>query len=217
MKISVWSLWRTSGSFEWAWIASDRRVWFRVWDWRADFWKRGWEEEKAGSKESSRSCSWELVALYSTLQFFSHISGSFFIWFQVMPKRFREFPEMKMYLLAWGLMGSWGGVRLLLPGAWYRCLGGPSKMSLRLSTVDVREGSCWSRRLMMIVFVFKWAIYWYCSMLTPSFYLISCLLDQFVTDSAATVIHVTGNQMVLLCRSVCEEEKAQLLSPLMNS
>ena len=44
-----------------------------------------------------------------------------------------------------------------------------------------------------------------------------CLLDQFVTDLAATVIRATGHQMVSLCRSVCEEEKAQLLSPLMNS
>ena len=41
--------------------------------------------------------------------------------------------------------------------------------------------------------------------------------DQFVTDPAATVIRATGHQMVILCRSVCEEEKAQLLSPLMNS
>ena len=41
--------------------------------------------------------------------------------------------------------------------------------------------------------------------------------DQFVTDPAATVIRGTGHQMVSLCRSVCEEEKAQLLSPLMSS
>ena len=41
--------------------------------------------------------------------------------------------------------------------------------------------------------------------------------DQFVTDPAATMIRATGHQMVSLCRSVCEEEKAQLLSPLMNS
>ena len=44
-----------------------------------------------------------------------------------------------------------------------------------------------------------------------------CLLDQFITDLAATVIRVTGPQMVSLCRSVCEKEKAQLLSPLMKS
>ena len=41
--------------------------------------------------------------------------------------------------------------------------------------------------------------------------------DQFGADPAATVIRATGQQLVSLCRSVCEEEKAQLLSPLMNS
>ena len=41
--------------------------------------------------------------------------------------------------------------------------------------------------------------------------------DQFGTDPAATMIRATGHQMVSLCRSVGEEEKAQLLSPLMNS
>ena len=54
-------------------------------------------------------------------------------------------------------------------------------------------------------------------MFAPIFYHISCFLDQFVTDPAATVIRATGNQTVSLCRSVCEEEKAQLLFPLMNS
>ena len=54
-------------------------------------------------------------------------------------------------------------------------------------------------------------------MLAPNSYHISCLLDQFATDAAATVIRATGHQMVSLCRSVCEEEKAQLLSPLMNT
>ena len=44
-----------------------------------------------------------------------------------------------------------------------------------------------------------------------------CLLDQFVTDPAATVTSATGHQMVSMCPSVCEEEKAQLLSPLKNS
>ena len=44
-----------------------------------------------------------------------------------------------------------------------------------------------------------------------------CFLDQFVTDPAATVIRATGHQMVSLCRSVCEEEKSQLLFPFLNS
>ena len=53
-------------------------------------------------------------------------------------------------------------------------------------------------------------------MLAPIFYHMACLLDQFVTDPAATVIRATGHQMVSLCRSVSEEEKAQLLYPLMS-
>ena len=44
-----------------------------------------------------------------------------------------------------------------------------------------------------------------------------CLLDQFVADPAATVIRATGHQMVSLCRSIFEEEKAKLLFPLKNS
>ena len=44
-----------------------------------------------------------------------------------------------------------------------------------------------------------------------------CVLDQFVTNPAATVIHATGHQTVFLCHSVPEDEKVQLLSPLMNS
>ena len=49
------------------------------------------------------------------------------------------------------------------------------------------------------------------------FTIFNCIVDQFVADPAATVIHATGHQLVSLCRSVCEEEKAQWLPPLMNS
>ena len=49
------------------------------------------------------------------------------------------------------------------------------------------------------------------------FTIFNCVVDQFVADPAATVIHATGHQLVSLCRSVCEEEKAQWLPPLMNS
>ena len=44
-----------------------------------------------------------------------------------------------------------------------------------------------------------------------------CPLDQFVTDPAATVIPATSHKMLSLCRSICEKERAQLLSPVMNS
>ena len=43
-----------------------------------------------------------------------------------------------------------------------------------------------------------------------------CLLDQFVIDAASTVIQAPGHQMVSLICSVCQEEKAHFLSPLMN-
>ena len=36
-------------------------------------------------------------------------------------------------------------------------------------------------------------------------------------NCAASVVHATGHQIVCLCRSVSEVEKAQLLNPLMNS
>ena len=45
----------------------------------------------------------------------------------------------------------------------------------------------------------------------------SCLLDQFVTDPAATVVRATGNHIVSFCRSFCQEEKAQLPCPLKTS
>ena len=49
------------------------------------------------------------------------------------------------------------------------------------------------------------------------FTIFNCIVDQFVADPIATVIHATGHQLVSLCRSVCEEEKTQWLPPLMNS
>ena len=44
--------------------------------------------------------------------------------------------------------------RSLVPSA-----GGPSMISLRLFTVVVGAGSCWSRHLMIVIFAFKWGIY----------------------------------------------------------
>ena len=72
---SVQLLRRTSGSWWWAWIASGRCVWFRVWGWRADFRRRRSREKESDetrSKESSHGCSWELAALFSTLQVLSY-------------------------------------------------------------------------------------------------------------------------------------------------
>ena len=49
------------------------------------------------------------------------------------------------------------------------------------------------------------------------FHLIFAFWINSSTNPAATVVHATGHQIVCLCRSVSEEEKAQLLNPLMNS
>ena len=43
------------------------------------------------------------------------------------------------------------------------------------------------------------------------------ILDRFNDDPVATPIHATGHQLVTLCRSVCAEERAQILEPIMSS
>ena len=45
--------------------------------------------------------SWFLSILHCR---FCHISGSFPVFFKVMPRRFREYPETKKCRLAWRLM-----------------------------------------------------------------------------------------------------------------
>ena len=42
-------------------------------------------------------------------------------------------------------------------------------------------------------------------------------LDQFPVDPAIAPVNATGHQMVMLCRSICVEERAQILDPLMGS
>ena len=82
MCFRVRLLWRTNGSLKWAWVASDRHVWFQVWGWRADFRRRGWEEEesnKARSKDSSHGCSWLLSILHCS---FIVLSVSHFLCFR---------------------------------------------------------------------------------------------------------------------------------------
>ena len=43
------------------------------------------------------------------------------------------------------------------------------------------------------------------------------ILDHFNDDPVATTIRATGHQLVTLCRSVCAEERAQILEPIMSS
>ena len=49
-----------------------------------------------------------------------------------------------------------------------------------------------------------------------SSFLVVLVLDHFSTDAAVTPNIATGHQIVTLFRSICTEEKAQNLEPLMS-
>ena len=54
--------------------------------------------------------------------------------------------------------------------------------------------------------------------MVPCGFLISLnCLDHFAVDPAIAPISATGHQLVTLCNSICAEEKAQFLDPLMGS
>ena len=61
---------------------------------------------------------------------------------------------------------------------------------------------------------FKWGYLRFGSLWVP--YLLNCL-DHFSVDPAITPVRANGHQLVTLCRSVCVEERAQILDPLMGS
>ena len=56
----------------------------------------------------------------------------------------------------------------------------------------------------------------WCSNIAPHF-LCFVILDQFNNDPVATPIHAAGHQLVTLCRSVCAEERSQILEPIVSS
>ena len=58
--------------------------------------------------------------------------------------------------------------------------------------------------------------YSWCSNIAPHF-VCFVILDHFNNDPVATPIHATGHQFVTLCQSVCTEERAQFLKPVMSS
>ena len=60
---------------------------------------------------------------------------------------------------------------------------------------------------------FKWGYLRFGSLWVP--HLFSCL-DHFAVDPAITPVRATGHQLVTICRSVCAEEKSQILDPLMG-
>ena len=61
----------------------------------------------------------------------------------------------------------------------------------------------------------------YCSKITPHMFHVCDsflpVLDQYTGDPSSSLIQATGHQLVSLCRSVVEEEKNQLLGPLITS
>ena len=103
-------------------------------------------------------------------------------------------------------------IRRLVPLA-----GGPSIVFLRPTQARVGVGSYWRRRLMRVYFVPNE----YHSSISPRLLHVcnSCfpLLDQYSGDPSSSLIQATGHQLVSLCRSVVEDEKNQLLGPLMTS
>ena len=56
----------------------------------------------------------------------------------------------------------------------------------------------------------------WCSSIAPHF-LCFVISDHFDNDPVSTSIHATGHQLVTLCQSVCAEERAQILEPIMSS
>ena len=61
---------------------------------------------------------------------------------------------------------------------------------------------------------FKWGYFRFGSLWVPH---LLTWLDHFAVDPAITPVRATGHQLVTLCRSVCTEERAQILDPLMGS
>ena len=61
---------------------------------------------------------------------------------------------------------------------------------------------------------FKWGYLRFVSLWVP--HLLNCV-DHFAVDPAITPVRTTGHQLVTLCRSVCIEERSQILDPLMGS
>ena len=95
--------------------------------------------------------------------------------------------------------------------------GGPSIVFLRPTQARVGVASCLRRHLMRVYLVPNE----YPSSITPRL-LHVCnpyfpVLDQYTGYPSSSMIRATGHQLVSLCRSVVEEEKNQVLGPLMTS
>ena len=78
---------------------------------------------------------------------------------QVMPKQFLKVSGKDYVSTGVETDGKLRGRHIVVIRSLVPLAGGSSMISLSLSTVDVGAGSCWNRRLMMVIFVFKWRIY----------------------------------------------------------
>ena len=95
--------------------------------------------------------------------------------------------------------------------------GGSSIVFLRPHRVRIGVASNWRMHSMRVYFV---SIEYYCSITPRLLHVpISCsrVLDQHSGDPSFALTQATGHQLVSLCRSVAEEEKSQLMGPLMTS
>ena len=95
--------------------------------------------------------------------------------------------------------------------------GGPSIVLLRPTQAKLRVDNFWRRRLMKVSFV---QMSNYSSVTSPFLHVCDSfllVLDQYTADFSSSFIQATGHQLVSLCRSVEEEDKNQLLGPIMTS
>ena len=99
------------------------------------------ESGEARSKESSHGCSGELVALYSTSQVF-HISGSFPVSSLGDAETIPGVSGTEEVSTGVETDGQLRGRHIVVTRSLVPLAGGPSMMSLRLSTVEVGAGSC---------------------------------------------------------------------------
>ena len=120
--------------------------------------------------------------------------------------------------LAWRARVWCGGDEQLLLEDWYRSVGGGGNIVF-LPPFQARlgVGSCWKRRSMRVFLVSNE----YSSSITPRLLHVCntffAVLDQYSGHPSSSLFLATGHQLVSLCRSVEQEERNQLLGPLMTS
>ena len=90
---------------------------------------------------------------------FCHISGSFPVFFLGDAETIPGVSGNEEVSTGVETDGQLRGRHIIVTRSLVPLAGGPSMMSLRLSTVEVEAGSCWSGHLMMVILVLEWGIY----------------------------------------------------------